>query len=110
MRNWYVVHDYTNNRLGFTRLPGSTLPVPKDENEAWPENNSSDNTGTVDDNSGGSGVIDIPVNEDPSKPTEIIDIEVPVKQNPTTADYVQTGASVVFSVSALSFFLYKTCK
>ena len=36
MRNWYITHDYDAYRIGFTRLPGSTLPTPKDENEPWP--------------------------------------------------------------------------
>jgi len=36
MRNWYITHDYDAYRVGFTRLPGSSLPAPKDENEPWP--------------------------------------------------------------------------
>lgn len=29
MRDWYIVHDYETDKIGFTRLPGSDLPMPE---------------------------------------------------------------------------------
>ena len=41
MRNWYVTHDYTNTRLGFTRQPGTSFSQPKADGSSWTDNQTS---------------------------------------------------------------------
>eukprot|EP00353_Schmidingerella_taraikaensis_P018956 CAMPEP_0185614802 /NCGR_PEP_ID=MMETSP0436-20130131/33365_1 /TAXON_ID=626734 ORGANISM="Favella taraikaensis, Strain Fe Narragansett Bay" /NCGR_SAMPLE_ID=MMETSP0436 /ASSEMBLY_ACC=CAM_ASM_000390 /LENGTH=108 /DNA_ID=CAMNT_0028249987 /DNA_START=495 /DNA_END=818 /DNA_ORIENTATION=- len=107
MRNWYVTHDYTNNRLGFTRLPGSSLPAPKNENESWSASDSSSGSSSSSSSSGGSSSsTDIPTLTPTTSPTKDTDeedstvapvVDIPVTQDPTTMDYVNTGLSIGFS-------------